>query len=531
MSEGTSLRPAASGAPSRDSVEALFDRYGPAYRLLVTITGMTASFTMVLTGTIVNVAVPNVMGAFGVGQDLAQFMATAFIATMTASQLLNAWFVSVFGPRLTFTIVLTVFSLGGLLCIVSTNLDFIILGRVMQGFASGVIQPLVMVTIIRVFPAHRRGVATSVYAVGLTMALGLGPVVGGLTVDYLSWRFIFVVPLPLVAFALVMGSFFMPEDAPARECKPFDVTGYALLCLALFCLMWGIASGQREGWTSDTILVFLSVGAVSALLFVRSQMRADAALLDMSLITNFRFASALMVAAVFGVGNFATTYVMPVFGQLVQGLSATTSGMFLLPASLVMVMALPFTGYLCDRLRADVLILGGLGLFGVGVWLVSDADVNTTYAYIALCGVVARLGMAFITPGLMTCALAAVPEIKLPAASGTINFFRQLGGAFGINSLVAMMERRSAFHADALTATQVAGNAATREFVDGAQELLRESGHHQDLTELLALNHLSDALQAQASTLAFQDGFRMIVAVFLFAMIPAWILSRSSRVS
>jgi len=93
-----------------EDVEALFARYGPVYRLLVTVTGMTASFTMVLMGTVANVAVPNVMGAFGVGQDMAQFMATAFIATMTASQLLNAWFVSVFGPRLAFTIVLSVFA-------------------------------------------------------------------------------------------------------------------------------------------------------------------------------------------------------------------------------------------------------------------------------------------------------------------------------------------------------------------------------------------------------------------------------------
>ena len=95
-----------------EGVDELFARYGRHYRTLVTVTGMTASFTMVLMGTIVNVAVPNVMGAFGVGQDMAQFMATAFIATMTASQLLNAWFVGVFGARNAFIIVLAIFAAG-----------------------------------------------------------------------------------------------------------------------------------------------------------------------------------------------------------------------------------------------------------------------------------------------------------------------------------------------------------------------------------------------------------------------------------
>lgn len=512
-----------------EGVDELFARYGRHYRTLVTVTGMTASFTMVLTGTIVNVAVPNVMGAFGVGQDMAQFMSTAFIATMTASQLLNAWFVGMFGARMAFTIVLLIFAAGSLIGATSPSLDFIILGRVMQGFAAGVIQPLVMVTIIQVFPSDRRGTATSIYAVGLVLALGLGPVVGGVTIDAVGWRDIFYVPLPLVAFCLVMGSFFMPASRDASGRKPFDLLGYALLCVSLFCLMWGIANGQRHGWGSDEIAGALTVGVLSGVAFVRSQMRPDAALLDMSIITNYRFAAAAVVAMVYGVGNFSTTYAVPVFGQLVQGLTPTVAGLLLLPASFGVVLALPLTGWLADRLRADVLIFGGLLMFAVGVALLADADVNTSFLYIAGVSMIARMGMAFVTPGLMTSALKAAPEEKLNAASGTINFCRQLGGAFGINAVVALMERRGEFHADALTATQSPDNAATAEYVERARELLAESGHHEALTDLLAYEHLSRMLASQANTMAFQDGFMMIAAVFVFSMLPAWVMSRSHR--
>ena len=512
-----------------ESVDDLFARYGHRYRALVTITGMTASFTMVLMGTTVNVAVPNVMGGFGVGQDMAQFMATAFMVTMTARQLLNAWFIGKFGARTTFTIVLLIFTVGALVSATAPSLELIIGGRVLQGFAAGVVQPLVMVTIIRVFPSDRRGTATSVYAIGLMLAIGLGPVVGGITIDAVGWRNIFYVPLPLVAFSLIAGSFFMPSQPDESRRTPFDFLGYGLLCVALFCLMWGIANGQRHGWGSDEIVGYLSVGGLGALAFVYSQMRPNAGLLDMSIITNYKFFAAALVAIVYGVGNFSTTYAVPVFGQLVQGLTPTVAGMLMLPASIGALFALPLTGWLSDNVRTEYLIFTGLALFALGVGLLADADVNTSFLYIAGVATLARLGMAFVTPGLMSAALGAVPEHKLNAASGQINFLRQLGGAFGINVVVALMERRGEFHADALTATQVASNSGTTEYVQRASDALFGSGHHEALTDLLALEHLSRMVKSQANTMAFQDGFMMIAMVFIFAMLPAWIMSRSNR--
>ena len=209
---------------------------------------MVASFTMVLSGTIVNVAVPDVMGTFGVGQGLAQFLATAYLATMTASQLLGPWITGWLGRRLAFMTVLVVFAVGGIVCAASPSIDILILGRVMQGFSAGIVQPLVLTTILSVFPLERRGMATGIYISGLGLALGFGPVVGGLTIDALGWRYIFLVPLPFVAAALVLGAFFMPdEDGPAQRVR-FDWTGYALLCVSLVCLMSGVANGQRIGW-------------------------------------------------------------------------------------------------------------------------------------------------------------------------------------------------------------------------------------------------------------------------------------------
>jgi len=138
--------------PKDESTEGLFLRFGPSYRWLVTVTGLFGAFAMVLSATIVNVAVPEVRGAFGVGQDEAQWMATAFLATMTASQLLNAWMVAAFGKRGAFLSTLILFTIGAVICSTAHNMPTLIVGRVLQGAAAGIIQPLVMVSIVEVFP-------------------------------------------------------------------------------------------------------------------------------------------------------------------------------------------------------------------------------------------------------------------------------------------------------------------------------------------------------------------------------------------
>jgi EmrB/QacA subfamily drug resistance transporter len=509
------------------STEDLFAQYGPIYRWLVTICGMTASFTMVLTGTIVNVAVPDVMGAYGVGQDKAQFLQTAFITTMTASQLLNAWVVARLGQRTAFISVLLLFLVGGVICGVSPGLDGIIFGRVLQGFASGIVQPLVMVTLFQVFPSDRRGFAMGIYGMGLMLALGLGPVVGGITSDLLTWRMIFWVPLPLVIVALLMGAFFMPSQRPSGPGKAFDWIGYILLCVALYCMMSTIGNGQRQGWGSDIIILQTLVGVGATIGFVVSQFRPGSSLLDMGLLSNPRFSAAVVIAFVFGAGNFASTYAMPVFGQLVQSYTPTIAGFILLPASLVVVFLLPFTGRLSDSVPPHYPIMGGLILFAIGAFLIAGADVNTPFWTLAFFGMIGRFGMSFINPALMATALRSLAPEKLNQGSGTINFFRQLGGAVGINSLVVALEMRTEFHSEAVTATQTADNAATRELIGRMQELLGEGGIPSSLQFPLALDHLGQVIEAQANTMGFQDGFLLIGIVFLGALIPAYILAKS----
>ena len=398
-----------------------------------------------------------------------------------------------------------------------------------QGFASGVVQPLVMVTVFQVFPADRRGMAMGIYTMALALALGIGPVVGGVTIDLLSWRHIFIVTLPFVALSFFLGLVFMPQARPRGPFPRFDWSGYALLCVALFCLMSVLSTGLRLGWTSDAILFQTALGAVAATLFLLSQMRAGASLLDLSLLRNRAFASAVCIAIVFGAGNFATSYAIPVFGQLVQNQTATEAGLLLLPASLLVVAMLPLTGRASDVAPTWIPVMGGLLCFALGAALFSVADANTPYWSLVLFAGIGRFGMAWINPALMTAALSALPQDRLNQAGGAINFFRQLGGGTGTGVIVLVLESRMLVYAEALAVTQTPGNAASRDLLAGLALLLDRAGLPEAETRQAALDWLGQAVYAQATAFSFQDGFLVLALLFVLALVPAWALARVNR--
>jgi len=512
-----------------DSIEHRFEQFGPKYRYLVTAAGMLGVMSMVLSVTIVNVAVPSVMGAYGIGQDRAQWMATAFIATMTLSQLLNNWLVEAFGQRMTFLLIILVFFVGTAIAASSPSFDFIIVGRILQGFSAGVSQPLIMVVLFQVFPGNQRGLAMGMYGMAIMLAPGLGPLVGGIAIDSFSWRAIFYIPLPLTALAFVFGAILMPGRMTFRRLPPFDWFGFITLAIALIALLSAMADGQRYGWTSNDILIRVIIGVSATAMFITLQLHNAAPLLDMSLFRNAGFASAVLVGIVFGFGNMASSYAIPVFVQTVQGYSATAAGAVLVPAGIMLMIMFPISGRVADRVPAYIPIMFGLLCFALGTGLLSSADTNTSFWLIAGFTMVGRLGMALIMPPLVSSAMRTLSPDQLQRGSGTLNFMRQLGGSIGINSLVLFMAQRTEFHSDALTATQTADNPAVREFLDSVEVLLDESGVPSALHESGALHYLGEVIEAQAATQGFQDGFLFISFVFVCALIPTWILQRAGR--
>ena len=285
---------------------------------MVTAASVTGSVAVMISSTMVNVAIPSIMGAYGVEQSMAQWTATAFYAALVASQLLNSWVLSALGERMVFCSMLVIFTIGAFIAAASPTLEMLIGGRILQGFAAGILVPMNMSMLISVFPEGRRGFAIGLYSMGTIVSPGFGPLIGGFAIELFSWRHMFMVPLPLIGIAFIMGIFLLPHRTRSeRRLLPFNWSGYALVIIAIICIIGAIGNGQRWGWDSDLTMMTFLIGFIATVAFVFSQLYTRHPILDPTLFLNLQFASAALVAFAFGAGTFATNYAIPVMMQTV----------------------------------------------------------------------------------------------------------------------------------------------------------------------------------------------------------------------
>ena len=510
-----------------ETTEHLFERYGQRYRWLVAITVLLGTMSATVTTTTVNVAIPDIMGTFGIGQDRAQWLAAGALAGTTVAMLVSAWMIQSFGTRKTFVGALSVFVGALMLASASPNDTVLIFSRIVQGAVTGLLQPLAIYALFRVFPPNERGKAMGFFGLSVILGPAMGPTVGGLLIEYFNWRYVFYIPIPFSMAAILLGSQLMPEREEAGVRANFDWTGFILLSIAIGCLMTGLSNGQREGWRSGYILTLLGLALSVSGAFVAWELRIARPLVQLRAMGNIQFASAALVACIFGAGLFGSVYLVPLFVQIVQGFSPLTAGLVLMPAGLVLGIILPVGGYLTDRLPARWLIMAGLACFAMSSWWMGNANANTPFWIFAWWLILGRIGLGLINPSLNDAAVRALPPELLGQGAGLINFFRQLGGALGTNMLSVALDRRTFFYSDVITSMQTAGNSATQELLRLIQGVFAQAGAGENLQSAAALHFLGRVVQAQAYTLGFRDSFLIVALVFALALIPAWIMGRA----
>ncbi len=511
-------------SPRPDSIEGLFARFGPSYRWLVTVTVMMGTIATILAATIVNVALPDIMGAFGMSQDKAQLLSTGFLAAMTGTMLLNAWMVETFGQRATFMMAVSVFVVASIMGGLAPAEGVLILSRVLQGAAAGILQPLAMQVIFQVFPPEKRGSAMGIYGIGVVLAPALGPALGGVMVDSFSWRYVFFMAVPFCLIGLFLATLFMPGRETTGPARRFDWMGFGLLTVFLVTLLNGLSNGQRYGWLSDPILTDFAFALVTGIGFIVWELFTPTPMLNLKLFKNRAYTGASIVAFIFGAGIYGSTYLIPLFAQTIQGYTPTRSGLLLMPAGLVLAMVFPIAGRLTDQTPAYAPVMFGLAVFALSSFLMTGVDTDTSFWLFAWWIILGRIGLGFIMPSLNAGALQALPIALLGQGSGAINFVRQLGGAFGVNFLSITLERRSQFYVDSFTAAQHAANSATTDMLGAVTDLLSQVGVPDAIREAGAMNYLGQVIYTQGNMLGYRDSFFIVSAIFVIAILPAFMM-------
>lgn len=420
---------------------ALRQRHGRHYPVWLTAVLMTGSMAMILAATSINVALPAIMQDFAIGRPLAQWLATGFLASMTAGLLLAAGGQARLGARSTAQLALGVFILASVLALYAEEAWQLIALRIVQGFCAGLLQPLSMVLIFRIFDGPGRGMALGIYGMGVMLAPTLGPSIGGYLINHFDWHAVFWMPLPMCLLALLGGIWLLPSERQKSSGR-LDLLAFLWLCVALFALLGALGEAQRLGWRATSAWLPGVAGVLATLAFLQRSRRQPHPLLPLMLWRNPAFRSASWVALTLGMGLYGSTYLLPLFLQTVEGYSAGLAGVMLLPTGFVLGIASFLGGWATDRFSAALLLVGGLLIFALSMAGLGWLEQGSSFLVLCLWACLGRFGLGLLLPALGTGSMDVLSPEELTQGAGAITFVRQLGGAFGINLLTYFLEWR-----------------------------------------------------------------------------------------
>lgn len=422
---------------SDNSVEGLTARYGANWRWLAVCTVMLGTIATVLSATVVNVALHEIMVEFGIRQGQVHWLATGFIAAMTTTMLASSWLLDHFGVRKTLTFAMAMFTLISVAGGFASSPEQLIAARIGQGAMAGLMQPMGMYLVFRIFPRNRRGQAMGIYGMGVVLAPALGPVLGGFLVDQLDWRFVMFAPAPVTLIGVFMARRFLPTPASYR----FDLPGLVLLGLTVGLSLDTLNRLQSLDGQEPRVVIEGLLALVCLALFVWRETRAKHPLVNVSLLRRPSFLYANLGAMAMGLALFGSTYLIPLYVQTALGYTATEAGLLMLPAGIVLGMTFPLAGRLADRGgSARGLVVFGMAMFASSAILFALSGLTLAFGWLALWTVLGRIGIGFMLPSLSIGALNPLEPEELGAGSSTINFTRQLGGAFGVNVVALTIE-------------------------------------------------------------------------------------------
>jgi len=485
--------------------------YG-ARRYLVVAGVMLAALLQTIDLTIVNVALPTIQGNLGATVDEGTWVLTGYVIANVVVIPMTPWLQLRFGRKNYFLVSIAGFTLASLLCGMATSLIALILFRVVQGAFGGGLLATAQVVLRDTFGSEQLGLSQSIFALGTVLGPSVGPTLGGILVDNLSWPWIFDVNLVpgIVAFVLIWR--FMRDYAAPRRTH-VDVTGIGLLIVAVSCLQYVLDQGQRDDWFSDPSIKIGSLVAVAAsATFVWWELRVAEPIVDLRVMRQPAVAAALAIAGAFAAILFPSLLLLPQFTVDNLGFTSTHAGLLIgIRAVVVLALTIPvarLTGLATFDLRWS--IAGGLALAGFGsLWLANTITTGSSLGTFVAPLVLIGTGSAFVYSPLLVATMRAVrPEAAAKAASFIVLFF-QLGGSISSASIVAFLDQRLQFHQTVLAAQITLSSQAVVKFLE-----------HGTPAQLAAI------VEAQAGALAYADAFLVTGMVALLAMPGVLLLAR-----
>ncbi|MES1199931.1 MAG: DHA2 family efflux MFS transporter permease subunit [Pseudomonadota bacterium] len=503
---------------------------GPHNPWLITIILSLATFMEVLDTSVANIALGHIGGSLSASYDEATWILTSYLVANAIAVPLSGWFAEALGRKRYYMISVALFTAASLACAFAPSIGWLIAFRVAQGIGGGGLAPCEQSMLVDTFPPSQRARAISIYGLVLILGPALGPTIGGVIAEIASWRWLFLINIPvgLASLALVAWLVCEPEALRIERTKrqasaiSLDGAGIALIALGLGSLQFVIDRGQRSDWfDSSVIRAFALVAAVSLVLLCVRELRRPNPILNLRLFGDRAFVSASALMLITGALLYATTQIVPQFMQQVMGYSPAWAGLAMTASSVATVLSTILTAAAASRYPAWRLIGLGLIVEAIGLahstLIASDMDFWT----IALDRVWLVSGLPLILVPLTTGAYSSLSAKATGQASGFLNLFRNIGGAMGIALAQTVLARRFPVHAAQLTERVSLLDPRWRFARQLAPSGLGTLYQHGPLSAERGLRLLFGELDRQALVLAYIDVFWLLAAVAIAALVLA----------
>lgn len=498
---------------------------------LIAGTVMLATFMEVLDTSVANVALPHIAGSMSASTDEATWVLTAYLVANAIVLPLSGWFSTLFGRKRFYMTCVALFTVSSALCGVAPSLAALIFFRICQGLGGGALQPISQAILRETFPRERQGMAMAIYGMGVVFAPVIGPTLGGWITDNFTWRWIFLINIPVGIFALLMNSVLL-ADPPylvrrsLRDGLKIDYVGIGLIATGLGFLEVMLDLGQREDWFASNLIVaamLLAIICLTAVVFWEVRQKDPVVELHLLKERNFMISTILMFAL--GFILFSSTALLPIFLQSLIGYTAMQSGLALSPGGVVIMLMMPLVGMLVSRHQPRWLVVFGLTAASAGMFMMSRFTLGIPFSAAINSRIVQSIGFAFLFVPINTVAFYYIPRPKVSYATGLINLARNIGGSAGIALITTLLARRTQFHQQILISHLTPFDPAYQAALHNAAQMAIRHGIDPTQAAAQAQGMLYGMVQRQAAMLAFGDCFWLMAVAFLL-LIPLMFIMR-----
>ena len=490
-------------------------------RLIVVFSVMLAVLLEIIDTSIINVAVPTMMGNLGATLDEIDWVVTSYIVAIVIVLPMTGWMSSRFGRKRYFVTSILIFTAASAMCGASQTVDALIFWRVVQGLGGGALMATAQAILVESFPPSKQGVGQAIFGVGAMIGPALGPTLGGWLTDNYSWHWCFLinVPLGILAAALCATHLVDPPALARRVAGRVDWPGIVLLVVGIGGLQTLLERGNKLDWFESGEIVFLAIASgVGLVCFVARVLTAEDPIVDLRVLARRDFAVGCLFTAIGGLALYGIIFLFPVYTQTLLGWTAWQSGVSSLPSSLTTAVVMAVLGNLIWYTGPrNPFILGVLLMIVTLAWasrLTLASGWNEVLLIQALRG--AASGLLFVP--LSAATLRSLPSADVAKGAGLYNLFRQLGGSFGIAVLASILDRRSDVHEAELARQLSPLEPGTVVGLERLTDGLSDRGLEPEAAEVAARHVLDGMLAAQGMMEAFYDAFAFIALLFIVTL-------------